>query len=76
MQVADGDELGPWASHAMVAMPDGRMLDAAGPHDASGDEKPFNSSRWLVTIRASGGGRKPWRSARVLADADELLRSL
>ncbi len=75
MQIAMADEFGEHG-HVLVQMPDGRMLDAAGPHGPSGDEEPFDPARWLVTVRASGGGRKPWRSPKVRADADELLKGL
>jgi hypothetical protein len=55
--------------HAMVRMPDGRLLDAAGPHDNYSGEEPFNLADWEMDERDAG---RLWRDPEVMADAGEL----
>jgi len=67
------DECDGWiVRHALVQMPDGRLLDAAGPHD-NYDAEPLDRGEWH-----SGDPRviARWQDPGVMADADGLLTAL
>jgi hypothetical protein len=70
VQIFDRDDAGEWiVRHALIRMPDGRLLDAAGPHDDYSGEQPFSFADWEMD-----GTESLWRE--LLYDADELLASL
>jgi hypothetical protein len=55
--------------HALVRMPDGRLLDAAGSHDDYSGEEPFSFADWEM----DGAETFP---RELLHDADELLEAI
>jgi len=67
--VVIGDPEFPELRHAGVALPDGRFLDVDGPNDDYEYETGFNPDEWLWP-------EAEWRTAEVLGDAEELIRSI
>jgi len=67
--IEDGPQDDPDVCHVLVRMPDGRLLDAAGPHGDYSGEVPCPVSEWQIPESA-------WRGADVMADAAELLRKV
>lgn len=62
---------GEWTvRHALVQMPDGRLLDAAGPHRDYSGEELFDRRAWDLDIP---GSEHLWRDRQVQRDAAALL---
>jgi hypothetical protein len=60
-----------------VQMPDGRLLDAAGPHEPHGSysgARPFHDDQWFPL--SEPGDEQRWVDDEVRADAAELLREM
>lgn len=69
------DECPGWDTrHALVQMPDGRLLDAAGPHDNYSGAEPFHDDQWFPLSVPEDEQR--WVDDEVRADARQLLAEL
>jgi len=71
VQIFERDDSGRgWSTrHALVRMPDGRLLDAAGPHDDYSGEEPFSFADWEMDGHEL-------MERELLWDADELLETV
>ena len=74
MQIFERDDAGEWVvRHAMARMPDGRLLDAAGPHSDYSGEEPFDRRAWDLDIP---GSEYLWHDPQVQRDASALLETI
>lgn len=74
VQIDEGDEFDPDVRHVLVRMPDGRLLDAAGPHGNYSGEEPFRIDQWFPLDVPDDEQRGVDDGIR--ADAAELLSGL
>lgn len=79
VQIFDGDTADPDVRHALVQMPDGRLLDVAGVHGDYRGEVPLCPEDWDMTE----GEVRDWidyvgehHMPDVTADAEQLLLEL
>lgn len=68
VQITEGPDDDPIIRHVLVRMPDGRLLDAEGPHENYWGEVTFDRAAWEITDQ--------WQAPDVLAAARELLSML
>lgn len=74
VQIFERDDAGEWiVRHAMVRMPDGLLLDAAGPHDDYSGEELFDRRAWDLDIP---GSEYLWHDPQVQRDAFALLETI
>jgi hypothetical protein len=75
VQIFERGDDGEWiVRHALVQMPDGRLLDAAGPHSDYSGAEPFDRHAWDMD---APGADDLWRNhPDVLLAAAALLADL